>query len=112
METVFQIEPISFDMDSSIACGLILNELVTNALKYAFTDSQKGILTVMLCRVSDVEVELAVCDNGKGLDEAIDLERIPSLGLKIVSMLAQDQLQGNIHIGREEGTSFKIRFPG
>lgn len=112
VETVFQIEPISFDMDSSIACGLILNELVTNALKYAFMDTQEGILTVMLRRVSDAEVELAVCDNGQGLDVSIDLEHTPSLGLKIVSMLAQDQLQGNIDIEREEGTSFKIRFPG
>jgi two-component sensor histidine kinase/HAMP domain-containing protein len=112
VETVFQIEPISFDLDSSIACGLILNELVTNALKYAFTDSQKGILTILLYRVNDAQVELTVKDNGQGLDAAIDLERIPSLGLKIVSMLAQDQLQGNIHIGRKEGTSFNIRFPG
>lgn len=112
VETVFQIEPIAFDLDSSIACGLILNELVTNAFKYAFNDSQKGVLTMQLRRVSEAEVELAVRDNGQGLDADMDLERIPSLGLKIVSMLAQDQLQGKIQIDREEGTSFNIHFPG
>jgi two-component sensor histidine kinase len=95
----------------SITCGLILNELATNAFKYAFNRSQKGRVEIELQKKGHHHVELVVRDNGIGLPDEIDIDQSPSLGLKIVSMLAQDQLQGTIHIHRGNGTAFYIRFP-
>lgn len=112
VEPVFRIEPIALDMDTSIACGLILNELVTNAFKYAFTGTARdGVMEIGLHQIDDENAELAVHDNGMGLPADVDLEDVASLGLKIVTMLAEDQLQGRIIIDRDNGTKFSIRFP-
>jgi PAS domain S-box-containing protein len=112
VETVYRIEPVRLDMDASIACGLILNELVTNALKYAFQNgSRPGVLEVGFGLESGREVALSVSDNGAGLPETLDMDRVPSLGLKIVTMLAEDQLNGRIVVERENGTRFRIIFP-
>lgn len=112
VEAVFRIEPVTLDMDASIACGLILNELVTNALKYAFENGpQPGVLEVGLRLIDGSDVELSVGDNGVGLPQTVEMDRLPSLGLKIVSMLAEDQLHGRIVIDRATGTRFRIRFP-
>jgi PAS domain S-box-containing protein len=107
----FKIDPIELDMDTSIACGLIINELATNAYKYAFNGSGKGIIEILLQKTGENHAELVFRDNGIGLPDEIDLDRCTSLGLKIVSMLAQDQLQGTIDIHRGNGTAFIIRFP-
>jgi two-component sensor histidine kinase len=107
----FKIDEIELDMDMSITCGLILNELATNAFKYAFNRSQKGVVEIQLQKKGKNHLELVVRDNGIGLPHTIDIDQSPSLGLKIVSMLAQDQLQGTIHIHRGNGTAFHIRFP-
>jgi two-component sensor histidine kinase/HAMP domain-containing protein len=107
----FQIEEVELDMDMSIACGLIINELVTNAFKYAFNNLKKGIVEIRLHKTENNHVELMVRDNGVGLPDEIDMNQCTSLGLKIVSMLAEDQLQGTIHLQRGSGTAFRIRFP-
>ncbi len=112
IETVFRIEPVRMDMDASISCGLILNELVTNAIKYAFKNgATNGALEVGLRRIDGREVELSVGDNGGGLPATVEMDRTSTLGLKIVSMLAEDQLHGRIVIERETGTRFRILFP-
>lgn len=111
IESKFLIEPVCLDMDASIACGLIVNELVTNALKYAFNGSPDGVIEIGIRKTNDQEIELSVSDNGVGLPDQISMEHGRSLGLKIVSMLAQDQLHGKITIERETGTRFYIRFP-
>jgi two-component sensor histidine kinase len=107
----FQVDEIELDMDMSITCGLILNELATNAFKYAFNRSQKGSVEIQLQKNGKNHVELVVRDDGIGLPDTIDIDQSSSLGLKIVSMLARDQLQGTIHIHRGNGTAFHIRFP-
>jgi two-component sensor histidine kinase len=112
VETIFRIEPVALDMDASIASGLILNELVTNALKYAFQNgSRTAVLEVGLRLIDSRNVELSVGDNGAGLPESLEMGNVSSLGLKIVSMLAEDQLHGQILIDREAGTRFRIIFP-
>jgi PAS domain S-box-containing protein len=112
VETIFRIEPVALDMDASIASGLILNELVTNALKYAFQNgSRTAVLEIGLRLIDGREVELSVGDNGAGLPESLEMGNVSSLGLKIVSMLAEDQLHGQILIDRAAGTRFRIIFP-
>lgn len=105
------IDEICLDLDKSIACGLIINELVTNALKYAFTDIEKREIHIRFKQEAPNRIFLAVSDTGTGLSESIDPDHIETLGLKIVQMLAQDQLDGNLSIVQGERLSFCIDFP-
>ncbi len=102
---------IEMSIDQAIPCGLIINELLTNALKYAFPPGWKGKPEVMVSvRERDGMVELVVSDNGIGLPESLDMDRTQTLGLSLTPMLAK-QLLGTFEVDRSEGTRFTVRFP-
>lgn len=103
------IQNISLKIDSAIPCGLILNELVSNAMKYAFPGERKGEVFIEFINKNDTVVQFNVSDNGVGLPENIQLENSESLGLMLVNTLV-DQLKGSIVIERDGGTSFRISF--
>ncbi len=98
------------DIDTAIPCGLILNELVSNALKHAFPAGAEGVVGVSLC--SDAgKYTLVVWDDGIGFPEGIDFRNTASLGLQLVNSLAR-QLNGTAELYRENGTRFEIIFTG
>jgi two-component sensor histidine kinase len=97
-------------MDELIPCGLIVNELVTNALKYAFTDGRRGMITITLTE-DGPGLLLTLSDDGVGLPEGLTIEKAESLGLVLVTSLVQ-QLGGTLEIDRSGGTVFMIRFVG
>jgi two-component sensor histidine kinase len=96
-------------LDSAVPCGLIVNELVSNALKYAFPGGRTGEIRISLYGDPDGRVALVVRDNGVGLPPDTDLERSSSLGLRLVRMLAQ-QLGAEIRIDGSKGTEFRVIF--
>ena len=102
------IENIQLDIGTSINLGLILNELITNSLQYAFRENEKGEIKISL-KHSEPEkaVILKVSDNGKGLPEDFDIHNLKSLGLEIVSSLV-DQLKGELEIHSNGKTEFQI----
>ena len=100
---------VFLNVDVAIPCGLIINELVSNALKYAFSAEQQGNITVDLHRGQGKSYELVVSDNGVGLPDGFDFRQSHSLGLRLVCNLAE-QLSGQIELDRSEGTCFKITF--
>lgn len=104
-------DEILLNMDQAIACGLIINELVTNALKYAFPNVTGGKVHVRARLAEDAHVELDVCDNGVGLPSDFDLPMVSSLGLQLVRGLAEHQLAGTCRVHVNGGTTFKIRWP-
>lgn len=104
-----QANTISMGIDTAVPCGLIINELVTNAFKYAFPNEQKGEISISLLQ-SNNYYSLEVSDNGVGLPPDIDFQNISSFGLYLVNLLTQ-QLKGDIKIDRSKGTSIKITFP-
>ncbi len=106
IKTQLNLEDIKIDIDTAIPCGLIINELVTNSLKYAFPKG-KGILIVEMVQVSDY-IKLVVADNGIGLPVDIDLENTETLGLKMVNNLVH-QLDGTLELKRTNGTEFTIK---
>ncbi|MEW5773613.1 MAG: histidine kinase dimerization/phosphoacceptor domain -containing protein [Thermodesulfobacteriota bacterium] len=103
-----EVSAAPLPLTKAVPCGLILNELVTNALKYAF-DRPGGTITVATRRDGPM-VELSVADNGRGLPAHITPENAATLGLQLVANLTA-QLRGTLRIGRENGTVFVIRFP-
>ena len=106
-----KVENIPIGADLAIPCGLIINELATNAMKYAFdlNPSIIGKLNISFNQVSDRNVELIVQDNGRGLPDNFDIEETESLGLKIVSLLVK-QIGGSIDFQNSKGTKFVIKF--
>jgi PAS domain S-box-containing protein len=105
-----EIADISLGLDYAIPCGLIINELVSNSLKYAFPKERQGEIRIGLQKTSENEVELTVSDNGIGIPEGLDFGTIESLGLDLVKILAEHQLGGKIELNRAGGTSFSFRF--
>ncbi|MBF0486656.1 MAG: PAS domain S-box protein [Nitrospirae bacterium] len=105
----FDVEDINVGIDVVIPCGLIINELFTNILKYAFNGGGSGKITIKLNVLEADELELIVGDNGVGLPEDIDIGKTKSLGLKVVMILVK-QLRGTLKIDRVGGTTFILRF--
>ena len=103
-----RVDDISIDIDRAIPVGLIINELLTNALKYAFPGGRKGEIVLECVKEGD-KIRLSVSDNGVGLPPGIDLSRSDTLGLKIVNALAT-QLAGTITVVREGGTAVAVVF--
>jgi PAS domain S-box-containing protein len=108
VDFVADIDTIEMSIDQSIPCGLIVNELVSNALKYAFKDRKKGKLMIEL-KENGKQVSLRVSDDGVGLPENFKFEKNDSLGVQLVYSLTE-QLDGTIEVNSEKGTSFLITF--
>jgi len=104
-----QAEDINLDIDAAIPCGLIVNELVSNALKYAFPRTKGGELLITFSQVARDKFALSVTDNGIGLPADLDVRNPKSLGLQLVNMLVA-QLRGTLDVVSDGGTTFMITF--
>lgn len=104
-----EAEAVAVGIDDAIPCGLIVNELVSNSLKYAFADGRKGEITVCFRAGVDGCIMLTVSDNGIGLPAGLDIGATETLGLQLVTILTR-QLRGSIQLEREQGTTFAINF--
>ena len=104
-----------FNMDTAVPLGIIVNELISNSLKHAFTENEAGEIRIQLCREeigNEMHMSLfclTISDDGKGIPENIELGTLESLGLQLVTTLV-DQLSGKIELRRTQGTEFKITF--
>jgi PAS domain S-box-containing protein len=96
-------------INSAIPCGLVVNELISNALKHAFPGAQRGEITVELGNGGDGKIILSVSDNGIGISDAVDVDQSATLGLQLVNLLSQ-QLNADLHVRRSNPTRFELRF--
>ncbi|MEI2583573.1 PAS domain S-box protein [Scytonema sp. PRP1] len=101
---------IKLSLDTAIPCGLLINELVSNSLKYAFPNDKSGEIIIRLMPETDKTITLTVGDSGIGIPETLDWQNTNSLGLRIVHNLTK-QLKGNILLEGDRGTTFHITFP-
>lgn len=109
IKPIIDVGEIFLNIETAIPCGLIINELVSNSLKYAFPDHREGVIKIEL-KEEDGELTLKVSDNGIGFPEDLDYKDVKtSLGLKLVNMLI-DQIDGTIDLDRSKGTEFIIKF--
>lgn len=102
-------EDVLLPVDTAIPCGLIINELITNALKYAFPEDAPGEVWVEFTTLDDNLFCLVVRDNGVTASQTINLQETKSLGLQLISALV-NQLDAQIEIEQNHGTAFKITF--
>ena len=107
LETDF--EDATLDIASAIPCGLLLNELISNALKHAFPENRAGVVRIGLKHETGGLIELRVADDGVGFPENLNFRKAESLGLQIVNLLV-GQLGGTIELDRTNGTAFTVAF--
>jgi len=103
------VDDIFLDIKTAVPCGIIISELVSNSLKYAFPRRKKGEICIDLHKDKQNRFILVVSDNGVGFPKDLDFLNTESLGLQIVTDLVE-QLKGTIELDRRGGTKFKISF--
>jgi PAS domain S-box-containing protein len=109
IELLLRLEDVELHPERAVPCGLVLSELVTNALKHAFPGERRGQLTVQLERLPRARLKLTVKDDGVGLGRDFPIRGGTSLGLDLVAIFAK-QLDAEVLVQREVGTSFVLTF--
>ena len=104
------IDEVIVSIDSAINLGLIINEIVVNSLKHAFTDKVGGTIIIRLKEKESEQLILIIKDNGKGIPEEIDVDNTDSLGILLINSFVK-QVKGEIKLIRNNGTEFQIVFP-
>jgi PAS domain S-box-containing protein len=105
-----ELEHVRVDLDRALACGLIVNELVTNALKHAFPDGRSGDVLVACRTLDGARIELAVSDDGPGSQAHVGAPDGQTLGLSLVRTQVR-QLKGTLTTDHEQGTHVRVEFP-
>jgi two-component sensor histidine kinase len=104
-----EADAVTLDIDRAVPCALIINELVSNAFRFAFPDNRRGHVRVALERREDGRMLLRVKDDGVGFPPGWDQTTVPSLGLRLVAILVK-QLEGTMGIVRSPGVEYMIEF--
>jgi len=110
VQLVLEVTDLWLDLDQALACGLIVNELVTNALKHAFPGDSSGQIRIQ-GRPVDGRCVLVVADNGQGIQPSTRIEMASTLGMRLVASLVQ-QLHGTLTTGSGPGCEVRVEFPG
>ena len=104
------VDDIYLDIDFLIPCGLLINEILTNAYKHAFCVDDNPELIISMKRADNENIKLTIADNGKGFPEGFDMDKAQRLGLKLVRILLK-QINGELQVESENGVTFTINFP-
>ncbi|WP_292485728.1 sensor histidine kinase [Methanohalobium sp.] len=103
------VEDIYLGIDTIIPLGMLINEILSNSLKYAFSESETGKIEIKLYQNNNKNYTLIVADNGKGMPENIDVKDADTLGLQLIKSLI-DQIGGDFEVNKENGTKYIIKF--
>jgi two-component sensor histidine kinase len=109
IEVILDVAPVTLNLETANPCGLILNELLTNALKYGFPEGRSGEIGISLQPIEEEKFALVVWDNGIGFPEGLDFRQVPSLGMQLLCDLTR-QLKGTVELERSQGTRFTVTF--
>ncbi len=105
-----EVDSIQMEIDMAVPCGLIVNELVSNALKHAFPAGHEGLITVRLQRLDELRAALSVADDGVGLPAGLDVVKAQSMGMTLLQALAA-QVDAQVNVETGPGTRFTITLP-
>jgi len=104
-----EVDDIDIDISQSVPLGLILNEAITNAVKYAYPGNEKGDISVSLKLTGTLQVQLKIVDHGKGLPAGMDTEHSNSLGLQLIKLFSE-QLEGELYFINNNGLEIILNF--
>jgi two-component sensor histidine kinase len=104
-----QSDKVMLDMDTAMPCGLLITEIVSNSLKYAFPDNRAGDIFIRIKNTEEKKVQIDISDNGVGMPEEVNVENSESLGLQLINALT-NQLDGTLDLRRDHGTHYSITF--
>ncbi|MBN1384333.1 MAG: PAS domain S-box protein [Elusimicrobia bacterium] len=105
------VDKLWFPINLSMPCGLIINELIANSLKYAFVKREKGKINVSISGSKNKEITLIVSDDGVGMPDGLDVSNSKSIGYRLIKTLSQNQLHGSFDVKSDKnGTTVTIRF--
>ncbi len=104
------VAPLEALIDTAIPCGLLLNELLSNAMKHAFPGDRHGQICLRMFRTAEGAIDLTVADNGIGLPEGWELTTNDTLGMQLIVNLVEQQLKGTIAWDTDQGVTCRIRF--
>ncbi len=107
---VVRVDDYPFPISTAVPVGLIINELLSNALKHAFNRRDEGEIEISLTASERCGINLTVSDDGVGLPRGFDIDESKTLGLRLVKILAEDQLQGTLEVTNNGGATFRIEF--
>jgi len=102
-------EEVFLNINTAIPCGLIVNELISNALKHAFPNGRNGEVAIELHQIEGDRYRIRVRDNGVGFPEGLDFQQTGTLGMQIISTLV-NQIDGRLDYQSQDGTSFILEF--
>ena len=102
-------EGIKLGVDQAVPLGLVVHELVSNSLKHAFSDGKRGEVVIRTRRDGEA-ITLVVADNGIGLPPGFDWRKTQTLGLQLVTVLVEEQLQGTADLDSTKGARYTIHF--
>lgn len=103
------VDSIFLNIETANPCGLIVNELISNAFKHAFPDGREGKIWLRLSQDSEGVITLIIKDNGVGIPEELDITKVDSLGMELISTLTQ-QIKGKLEMKKDNGTTFILTF--
>ena len=106
---VYELEDVFVLIDSAIPCGLILNELISNALRYAFPNGGRGQIRIDLCHLESEQIQIKVSDNGTGLPSGFDAQNDGRMGFQMLFAFVA-QLRGTINLETSHGLSCTLKF--
>ncbi len=107
---IVSVADYPFPISMAVPVGLILNELLSNALKHAFVGRKEGTIEVSLTASEEGKINLTVSDDGAGLPDGFDINATGTLGLRMVKILTEDQLRGSLYVISKEGAIFNMEF--
>jgi two-component sensor histidine kinase len=101
---------VRLGIDDTVPCALVINELISNSLKYAFPEGRDGEIRIETSQTGDDEVELTVSDNGVGIPPEVTFDSATTMGMRLVKGLVEIQLGGRVRLDRDNGTRFSVVF--
>mgnify|MGYP001824303067 CR=1 FL=1 len=103
-------ENVTLGIDETVPCGLVINELLSNSLKYAFRDGRTGKIRIEAAPMNNEKIKLIVRDDGVGIPAELDIRNTDTMGMRLVIGLVESQLGGDVTLDRSEGTCFTVTF--
>ncbi|MGA1839194.1 MAG: PAS domain S-box protein [bacterium] len=101
---------INLGINQAVPIGLVLNEIISNSLKHAFKETEKGEIKICSRLLENNEIELIISDNGRGIPDHVDYRNTKTLGLRLITGLIEEQIKGTLTLSRNDGTRYVIGF--